>query len=294
MASRISSNAAARTWPTVPGALSIVSSHMVWMESITTSAQVPLGFQRGGDVAHVDGGGQLQRRVRQPQPAGAQAHLVDRFLARDVADPARRRAPASRPPAASACSCRSRDRRPPAPRRPARSRRPARGPARRCRPPRAAAARPCPAGRRTGSAACAGLARPDAPGPALDRLLDQGVPLAAGIAPPGPFRVHGAAVLADVAGGGLSHGGRPGRHMQGDQEGVRDSSVFDACQPTKAEAATACSPMHRRRTETIPGCSPHPASWSATRPTAAPHRSTPAGRSLAAGRSAPWVAPLRW
>ncbi len=38
LARRISSNAAARTWATVPGALSMVSSHIVWIESITTSA----------------------------------------------------------------------------------------------------------------------------------------------------------------------------------------------------------------------------------------------------------------
>ena len=36
--SRISSNEQARTWLTVPGAESIVSIHMVWMESITTMA----------------------------------------------------------------------------------------------------------------------------------------------------------------------------------------------------------------------------------------------------------------
>ncbi len=45
-------------------------------------------FQRRGDVAHVDGGGQLQRRVGQAEPAGAQADLVDRFLAGDVQHPA--------------------------------------------------------------------------------------------------------------------------------------------------------------------------------------------------------------
>ena len=39
-ASRISSKLVARTCPTVPGALSIVSSHMVWILSITTSARL--------------------------------------------------------------------------------------------------------------------------------------------------------------------------------------------------------------------------------------------------------------
>ena len=37
LASRTSACAEARTWVTVPGALSSVSSHMVWIESITTS-----------------------------------------------------------------------------------------------------------------------------------------------------------------------------------------------------------------------------------------------------------------
>ena len=37
-ASRISSKLQARTWDTVPGAMSMLSSHMVWIELITTSA----------------------------------------------------------------------------------------------------------------------------------------------------------------------------------------------------------------------------------------------------------------
>ena len=40
-ASWISSKLEARTWATVPGALSIESSHMVWIESITTRAASP-------------------------------------------------------------------------------------------------------------------------------------------------------------------------------------------------------------------------------------------------------------
>ena len=40
--------------------------------------------QRGENVAHRGGGGQLDRRLGQPQPVGPQAHLPGRFLAADV------------------------------------------------------------------------------------------------------------------------------------------------------------------------------------------------------------------
>ena len=45
-----------------------------------------------------------------------------------------------------------------------------------------------------------------APPSRLDSLLRECVPLAAGVALAGPFRVNSAAGLADVAGDGLSHG----------------------------------------------------------------------------------------
>ena len=44
-------------------------------------------LQAGGDVAQVDGGGEFQPRLREAEPAGAQAHLLDRFLAGDVQHP---------------------------------------------------------------------------------------------------------------------------------------------------------------------------------------------------------------
>ena len=148
LASWISSKLDARTCATVPGALSIVSSHMVWIESITTSAASPAASQAGGDVAQVDRGGEFQRRVVDAEAAGAQAHLLDRFLAGDVEHAAALRAPGWRRPAASGWTCRCPDRRRPGRQRPARGRRPARGPARRCRWGSAAAARRCRPGRR--------------------------------------------------------------------------------------------------------------------------------------------------
>ncbi len=41
LASRISSCALARTWATVPGAESRLSTYMVWIESMTTAAGGP-------------------------------------------------------------------------------------------------------------------------------------------------------------------------------------------------------------------------------------------------------------
>ena len=41
-------------------------------------------LERGHDVSHRGGGDELHRRVREAQPLGAQADLVDGFLARDV------------------------------------------------------------------------------------------------------------------------------------------------------------------------------------------------------------------
>ena len=87
LASRISSKALARTWPTVPGALSSVSSHMVWIESITTSAASGAASIRRRDVAQIDRGGEFQLGPREPQPAGAQPHLLHRLLARNVQHP---------------------------------------------------------------------------------------------------------------------------------------------------------------------------------------------------------------
>ena len=81
LASRISSKLHARTCPTVPGALSIVSSHIVWIESMTTSVASARRLQGRGDLAHVDGGGQLDRGVRKAEvgaPASAPALPIPR------------------------------------------------------------------------------------------------------------------------------------------------------------------------------------------------------------------------
>ena len=77
LASRISSKLQARTCATVPGALSIASSHMVWIESITTRV-VSLGLlQAGGDVADIDRGGEFDRGNRR-RPGGGRAGGSDR------------------------------------------------------------------------------------------------------------------------------------------------------------------------------------------------------------------------
>ena len=125
--------AAARTCVTVPGALSIASSHMVWIESITTSAASPACSRLAAMSRRLIAAASSSGRVGHAQPAGAQADLLDGFLAGDVQHAAAGAREARRPPAAAGWTCRCRDRRRPAPPRPAPARRPAPGRVRRCR-----------------------------------------------------------------------------------------------------------------------------------------------------------------
>ena len=133
LAKRISAWAAARSWVTVPGACSSPSTHMVWIESTITRSGAVRAVDRGQHVAGRGGAGQLDRRVGEAQPAGAQPDLVDRFLAADIDHRRGPGRPARRPPAASACSCRCRGRRRSGWQHRPRCRRPGRGRARRCR-----------------------------------------------------------------------------------------------------------------------------------------------------------------
>ena len=193
----------------VPGALSMASSHMVWMESITTMAASALGLQRGGDVAQVDGGGEFQRRVGEAEPAGAQAHLLDRFLAGDV-----EHAPAGAGERGGGLQQQGglADARIAA----EQHRRAGHQPA---------AEHPVELGdagggarRRGGVAGERRRSRAFSPRPAsrageggVGGFLGDGVPLAAGLAAPGPFRRDGAAGLADEAGDRARHVSATGR-----------------------------------------------------------------------------------
>ena len=46
-----------------------------------------LALEGGGDVADVDGGGELERCVGQAEAAGAEPDLIDGFFAGDIAHP---------------------------------------------------------------------------------------------------------------------------------------------------------------------------------------------------------------
>ena len=74
---------------------------MVWIEVDDHQRGVARLLQAGGDVAHVDRGGEFERRVGDAQAAGAQADLLDRLLAGDV-----EHAAAGAGQAAAACSSR--------------------------------------------------------------------------------------------------------------------------------------------------------------------------------------------
>ena len=84
LAKRISACAAPRTCVTVPGAESTASVHMVWIESMTTRRGVLPSRQRRDDVLDRGLGRELDRRVGEAEPLGAQPHLRDGFLAGDV------------------------------------------------------------------------------------------------------------------------------------------------------------------------------------------------------------------
>ena len=200
-ASRISSKLEARTCATVPGALSIVSSHMVWIESITTSAASPAASRLAAmsrrliaaasssgascrprrrarrRICSIDSSPEMYRtrrpsRARRGRRLQQQGRLAD---ARIAADQHRR----GRHEAAAQHAVELGD----------------------------------AGGARGGGSARAGETdEGDTPartalgggtGTRGDRFLDDGVPLAAGFAAAGPLRADGAAALADEAGGRL-------------------------------------------------------------------------------------------
>ena len=88
LARRISSKLVARTWPTVPGALSMVSSHMVWMESMTTRARSRSASRVAAMSRTLMAAASCMGASDRPQALRAHADLVDGFLAGDVHDPA--------------------------------------------------------------------------------------------------------------------------------------------------------------------------------------------------------------
>ena len=196
LASRISSKLDARTWLTLPGALSTLSSHMVWIELMTTRPRSRSPSRVGGDVAHVDRRGKLERRVGQTEPARPQPDLIDRLLARHVADPLARPRQRRRglqhegglADAGIAADQHDRRRHEPAAQHAVELGDPDDRPRRRL-------------GRTLQPDERDTLARasPRRPRPGLDRLLDQRIPLPTRFAPPDPLRVSCAAVLADEA-----------------------------------------------------------------------------------------------
>ena len=61
-----------------------MSVHMVWIESMTMRRGVLPFRQRGDDVLDRGLRRELDRRIAQAQPLGAQPHLGHRFFAGDV------------------------------------------------------------------------------------------------------------------------------------------------------------------------------------------------------------------
>ena len=86
LAKRISAWAEPRTWLTVPGADSIASLHMVWIESITTN----FGGSPDPSVATMSStsvwAASWTGALGEAEAGGAQTHLGGRFLARHVDD----------------------------------------------------------------------------------------------------------------------------------------------------------------------------------------------------------------
>ncbi len=181
LASRISSCAEARTWLTVPGALSRLSRYMVWIESITTTCGRFGVVEGGDDVAHrLVAAASCTGAAGDAEPRRPQPHLVERFLARDIGAIERRCRSCLRPappsPAAARSICRCRDRRRSAAPSPAPCRRRRPGRTRRCRSCAARLAWLSPVSPTKDKAAA--LARSQALGrrAAPRRLLDQRVP----------------------------------------------------------------------------------------------------------------------
>ena len=206
-------------------------------------AEVALRLERRGDVAHVDRRGEFERRVRKPEPPGAQPHLVDRFLARDVHDPA----PGPRQRRGGL----QHQRRLADPRIPADQHR------RGWHKPAAqhaiefgdAGDRPrWRLGRALQADKRHPLARaPAGAGPDLLGFLGQRVPLAARLAPPDPFRVGRAAILADVARRGLSHAASAIAKEEGGEEVCGLRQVIDRDRIVEPRYAPARLSLWRNR-----------------------------------------------
>ena len=187
LASRISSKLQARTWATVPGALSMrVEPH--GLDRVDHHQRRVAGrLQAGGDVAQVDRGGEFERRVgdaRAGGRAGASARSIPRRRCRARACPARASA-------AAACSS-SVDL--PIPGSPPTStaeagHEPAAQHAVQFGDAGGDARRRLGAARQADEADASGRMPPwpPAPGRASIGLLDDGVPLAAGLAAAGPL-----------------------------------------------------------------------------------------------------------
>ena len=88
LAKRISACAEPRTWLTVPGADSIASLHMVWIEIDDDEFRRVARAERRHDVLDERLRRELHGRFGEPKPGRAQTHLGGQFLAGDVDDAA--------------------------------------------------------------------------------------------------------------------------------------------------------------------------------------------------------------
>ena len=175
-------------------------------------AEIFLRLERGGDIAHVDGGGKLHRRVGEAEPAGAEADLVDGFFAGHVAHAL---AMAGERGGGLQHEGGFTDAGIPADEHDGGRHEAAAEDAIEFGDSHDFARWRCGAAFEADEVDpfAAGLWR-RATGPGFDGLFDERVPLVAGLAASGPFRVVGAAVLADVAGDGFSHGGAFGSELR--------------------------------------------------------------------------------
>ena len=73
-----------RSWVTEPGAESMPSTYMVWIESTITRRGAPAWSKVAIDVADRGRRRQLHRGAREAETRRAQPELVDQFLAADI------------------------------------------------------------------------------------------------------------------------------------------------------------------------------------------------------------------
>ena len=176
------------------------SSHIVWIESMTTTTACGL-FQAGDDVADIDRRRELDRGVGHAQPAGTEADLLDRFLAGYVKDAFAGR---GQPRGGLQQQGRLADPRIAADQHGRGGHQPAAKHAIQFLDPgRGARRRRDVAGQPDECHTLAGGSLRGSAGPGSDGLGFDGVPFAAGFAAAGPFRRDGAAGLANEAGGGF-------------------------------------------------------------------------------------------